>query len=58
MQPTYTKMQEPMEVKKFEKPILKYVKSSKDMVRNDNLGNFTQYKKIEQPKVEDEYQKE
>ena len=47
-----------MDSKKFEKPILKYVKSTKDMVRNDNLSNFTQYRKIEQTKAEDEVQKE
>lgn len=45
-----------MDNKKFEKPILKYVKSTKDMVRNDNL--FSQYKKIEQTKPEDEIPKE
>ncbi len=33
MQPTYTKISEPVDPKKFEKPVLKYVKSSKDMTR-------------------------
>jgi hypothetical protein len=44
MQPTYTKIPEAVDAKKFEKPVLKYVKSSKDMVRPESGSILSQHK--------------
>lgn len=53
MQTTYTKISEPVDPKKFEKPVLKYVKSSKEMTRPEN-SILTQYK----AKIEEEAKEE
>jgi hypothetical protein len=56
MQPTYTKVSEPIDPKKFEKPVLKYVKSAKDMTKNiENISQTYQYRKLAEgnPKVEE-----
>lgn len=50
MQPTYTKIPEAIDAKKFEKPVLKYVKSAKEMVRatenSSLLGQYTKGSKV------------